>query len=491
MGKENIIKKLPIKTHLLKEVENEIICSTMQKKGKVLKSMYAILDIESTGGKYNEEGITEIAIYRFDGQEVVDQFGSLINPERKIQPFVIGLTGINNDMLRYAPKFYQVAKRIIEITEDCTIVAHNAKFDYRILRLEFSRLGYEFERKTLCTVELSKKLIPEMPSYSLGKLTKSLGIPIVDRHRAIGDAQATVKLFRLLLNKDSEKKIIRNNLRVIPKNQMGTDLIRIIEKLPSETGVYYMLNENSEVIYVGKSKNIKSRINQHFTKDNPKAQQMRKEVASVSYDLTGNQLAALLLENHEIKKLKPKFNRALKKDIFNYALYHFTDKNGYINLKIGKAKGDKPHITTFTSINQAKKYLEKMIEEYQLCLKLTGFHPASKACFNYGIEKCLGACIQKESPQSYNERVEELIRRYNFPEENLMLIGKGRHPAEKNVLLIENGHFKGMAFYDLNHQLNSPNIIRNLLTPMNDDRDARHIIQSYLRKSNEFKKVSF
>lgn len=463
----------------------------MQKKGKVLKNMYAILDIESTGGKYNEEGITEIAIYRFDGQEVVDQFGSLVNPEKKIQPFVVGLTGINNDMLRYAPKFYQVAKRIIEITEDCTIVAHNAKFDYRLLRLEFSRLGYEFERKTLCTVELSKKLIPEMPSYSLGKLTKSLGIPIVDRHRAIGDAQATVKLFRLLLNKDTEKKIIRNNMRSIPKNNMGINLMKIVEKLPSETGVYYMLNEDSEVIYVGQSKNIRSRINQHFTKDNHKSQQIRKEVASVSYDLTGNQLAALLLENHEIKKLKPKFNRALKRDIFSYALYYFKDENGYLNSKIGKAKKNQPHITTFTSLDQSKKYLEKMIEEYKLCLKLTGMHNTKNACFNYGIDKCAGACIQKESPEEYNKRVEELIERYNFPNDNLMLIGKGRHPAEKNVLLIEDGKFKGMAYYDLNYQLNSPKIIRNLLTPMNDDRDARHIIQSYLRKLNDFKKVSF
>src|SRR5699024_3475269 len=140
--------------------------------------MYAILDIETTGGKYNEEGITEIAIYKYDGREVVDQFISLINPERSIQPFVVGLTGINSEMLRGAPKFYEVAKRIVEITEDCVLVAHNAKFDYRILRTEFSRLGYEFERKSICTVEVSKKLIPGMPSYSLGKLMYNLGIPV-------------------------------------------------------------------------------------------------------------------------------------------------------------------------------------------------------------------------------------------------------------------------------------------------------------------------
>ena len=232
--------------------------------------MYAIVDIETTGGKYNEEGVTEIAIYKFDGHEVVDQFISLVNPERPIQPFVVNLTGINNEMLRNAPKFYEVAKRIVEITTDCTIVAHNAKFDYRIMRLEFRRLGYEFQRQSLCTVELSKKLIPNMPSYSLGKLVKSLGIPLTDRHRASGDALATVKLFKLLLQKDSQKEIIKRSVRSNPKNNLDTKLIQIIDELPSSTGVYYMHNEAGDVIYIGKSKNIKKRINQHFTNDNHK-----------------------------------------------------------------------------------------------------------------------------------------------------------------------------------------------------------------------------
>ena len=167
--------------------------------------MYAILDIETTGGKYNEEGITEIAIYRFDGHKVVDQFISLVNPEIPIQPFVVGLTGINNEILRNAPKFFEVAKRIVEITTDCILVAHNAKFDYRILSTEFGRLGFEYERESLCTVELAQKLMPGQPSYSLGKLARALGIAVSDRHRANGDAQATVKLFKMLLAKDSSK----------------------------------------------------------------------------------------------------------------------------------------------------------------------------------------------------------------------------------------------------------------------------------------------
>ena len=199
--------------------------------------MYAILDIETTGGQFNEEGITEIAIYKFDGHEVVDQFISLVNPEKEIQPFVVKLTGINNAMLRSAPKFYEVAKRIIEITEDCIIVAHNSSFDYRILRTEFTRLGYDFIRPTLCTVELSKKLIPGMESYSLGKLVRALGIPVTDRHRASGDALATVKLFKLILSKDTEKEILISSIKAEIKSGLSPKLLDIVESLPNKTKI--------------------------------------------------------------------------------------------------------------------------------------------------------------------------------------------------------------------------------------------------------------
>ena len=228
--------------------------------------MYAILDLETTGGKYNEEGVTEVAIYKFDGHKVVDQFISLVNPERPIQAFVVGLTGINNAMLRNAPKFYEVAKRIIEITQDCIVVAHNAQFDYRILQLEFDRLGYDYQRKSLCTVELAQELLPGQESYSLGKLVRNLGIPITNRHRANGDALATVKLFKLLLAKDSKKTIIQEAVKLNPRKQIDTKLRDIIADLPSTTGVYYMHNANGTVIYIGKSKNIKKTRQSAFYK---------------------------------------------------------------------------------------------------------------------------------------------------------------------------------------------------------------------------------
>ena len=449
--------------------------------------MYAILDIETTGGKYNEEGITEIAVYKFDGHKVVDQFISLVNPEIPIQPFVIGLTGINNEMLRNAPKFYEVAKRIVEITEGSIIVAHNAQFDYRILRTEFGRLGFEFERQSLCTVELSKKLIPGQKSYSLGKLVRALGIPLSDRHRANGDAQATVKLFKMLLDKDSEKQILKSAVRNTPANQMNTKLVHLLEALPSITGVYYLHNSGGDIIYIGKSKNIKKRVNQHFTSENRKSREIQKEVISISYEATGNELNALLKENEEIKKNKPKYNKSLSKNLFSYALYHSVDSEGYIHLKIDKADGRKKNITTFTNLQQAKSLLNAMVEEFGLCHKFTGLHSGNGACFNYSIKKCNGACVSKESPTSYNERVQQVIDKYSYVNQNMLVIDRGREIDEKSALLVEEGEFKGIGFFNLNYQLNNMEIIKSIITPMKNDRDAQHIIQNYLRKNNRLK----
>lgn len=449
--------------------------------------MYAILDIETTGGKYNEEGITEIAIYKFDGHTVVDQFISLVNPEQPIQPFVVGLTGINNDMLRNAPKFYEVAKRIVEITKDCIVVAHNAKFDHRILRLEFRRLGFDYERKTLCTVELSKKLIPGQTSYSLGKLVRALGIPLSDRHRANGDAQATVKLFKMLLAKDSQKEILKESVKNEPSKQLDTKLVQLLEELPAITGVYYLHNSDGDIIYIGKSKNIRKKVNQHFTNDNLKAKELQKEVAAVSFEATGNELIALLKENEEVKQNKPKYNKTSNKPIFSYALYQFVDEKGYINLKIARADARKSNITTFSNMQQAKSTLRNMISSYNLCDRLCGLELGTGKCFGYTIKNCHGACIDLESPLDYNARVRELIEIYSYKDQNMLVVDRGREVDEKSALLVENGEFKGVGYFNLNYQLNNLEIVRSIITPMKNDRDVRHIIQSYLRRNKKLK----
>ncbi len=393
-------------------------------------------------------------------------------------------------MLRNAPKFYEVAKRIVEITQDSIIVAHNANFDYRILRTEFSRLGFDFERETLCTVELSKDLIPDQPSYSLGKLVRALGIPVTDRHRASGDALATVKLFKLLLAKDVEKSIIQNSIRKTPKLHLEPKLIDIIASVPSVTGVYYIHNANGDIIYIGKSKNLKKRINQHFTGTNPKSKKIQKQVAAVTYEATGSELVALLKESEEIKRNRPPLNRALRKRKFNTALYSFKDDNGYINLYLDKADGRKKAITTFSNRQSGKAFLFNAVEKFRLCQKLTGLYKTNTNCFSYGIDDCDGACIQEESKETYNTRVQQLITKYSYDNKNMVITDRGREVDERSAILIEDGVFKGLGYYNLNYQINTIKVLESIITPMEDNRDSKHIIQSYLRRNKKLKIIT-
>ena len=390
-------------------------------------------------------------------------------------------------MLKNAPKFYEVAKRIVEITEDCIIVAHNSSFDYRILKTEFKRLGFPFKRKTLCTVELSKQLIPDMASYSLGKLTRALGIPMSDRHRANGDAMATVKLFKMLLSKDLDKVIVKDAIKVEQKSKMAPNLNSIIEEMPSDTGVYYIHNNEGDIIYIGKSNNIRKRIIQHFTGTNSKSKKIQRLVNTVTYEKTGSELAALLKESAEIKKNKPIFNRALRRTIFTHALYSSIDDNGYINLSIDKSNREETPITTFSTRASGKHFLFKAVEEYNLCQKLTGLYQTKTSCFKFDVKECQGACINEEPIDLYNKKVTSLIEKYTYNSKNILIIDKGRAIEEKSVFLIENGIFKGMGFFDLNHQINNKKILSSLITPMDNDRDTQHIIQSYMRRNKRLK----
>ncbi len=394
-------------------------------------------------------------------------------------------------MLRSAPKFYEIAKRIIEITEGCILVAHNTSFDYRILQTEFRRLGFDFKKQTLCTVELSKKLIPDQASYSLGKLVRALGIPMADRHRASGDALATVKLFKMLLAKDVEKEILKSFVKTEIKNGMLPKLLDIVENLPSKTGIYYIHNEKGNLIYIGKSKNIKKRVNQHFTGTNNKSKKIQRDVFAVNIEETGSELIALLKESEEIKINKPIYNRAQRKSIFQYALYLHKNEQGYLALTIEKADGRKKEITSFSTLQEGKNFLFKITEKYNLCQKINGLYETKNACFQYKIKECNGACLNEELPKIYNERVQECIAENSFENNNMVIIDRGRKIDERSAIFIENGIYKGYCFYDLNYQINNINILKNILIPMQHNRDVKTIIQTYLRKNKVYKVIYF
>ena len=338
-------------------------------------------------------------------------------------------------MLVNAPKFFEIAKRIIEITQNCIIVAHNASFDYRILRTEFRRLGYDFQSHTICTVALSQRLLPEQVSHSLGKLVRSLGIPVTDRHRASGDALATVKLFQLLLEKDIEKTIVKEFVKLEIEKGIAPKFLSILEKLPNRTGVYYIHNEKGNLIYIGKSKNIKKRVNQHFVGTTSKCKKIQNQVFTVTFEETGSELIALLKESEEIKINKPILNRAQSKTNFDISLYSDKNSDGYLILKLQKTDGRKREITSFTSLQEAKIALLNISSHYNLCQKLTGIYETKNECFQYKIKECNGACVSQESTEEYNSRVEEFITNNTFENNNLILVDRGRKTSERSAVL--------------------------------------------------------
>ena len=454
--------------------------------------MYCIIDIETTGGQFNEEGITEVAIYKFDGHEIVDQFISLINPERPIQPFVVKLTGINEKMLEFAPKFHDVAKRIVEITSDCILVAHNALFDYRILKNEFARLGYDFTSKTICTVELAQNLIPDQPSYSLGKLMRSLGIPMADRHRASGDALATVKLFKLLLEKDINKNVLKEFVKQEIEKTINVKLLEIVKALPSRTGVFYMHNPSGEIILVGKSRNIRKKVNQYFTGTNKKSKTLQKETVAVTYEETGSDLIAYIKESQEVNAIKPILNNKFtNKKEFPFGLYFSKDSDGYINLEIRKTDRRKKAILLFINLTDAKNTLQNITNDNQLCPKLNGLFDTENACYSHKNGKCKGACIQSETHTEYNTRVREFIAKNNLDTVNCILVDRGRKIEERSAIVLENGKVIGYCFYDLNYQITKIPILKTILIPILHSAEIADKVKYAIRKEKYKKRINF
>ena len=314
---------------------------------------------------------------------------------------------------------------------------------------------------------------------------------MADRHRASGDAMATVKLFKMLLAQDIEKEIVKSMVKSEIKTGMSPKLLDIVESLPSKTGIYYIHNEKGDLIYIGKSKNIKKRVNQHFTGTTNKCKKIQLEVYAVTFEETGSELIALLKESEEIKINKPIYNRSQRKTIFQWALYVVKDENGYIALRLQKADGRKKEITSFVSVQEGKNALFKITEQYNLCQKINGLYDTKNACFKYKIKECDGACVGEITPEDYNDRVNEFIESNLFENENMVIIDRGRSLQERSAVMIENGIYKGYCFYDLNYQITNVEVLKNIIIPMQNNRDTRNIIQGYLRKHKVMKIVKF
>jgi DNA polymerase III subunit epsilon len=454
--------------------------------------MFAIIDIETCGGKFEfrKGRITEICIVLHDGLQVVDKFTSLINPECHISHFYSNLTGITDEMVANAPKFHEVAKKIIAMTEDRIFVAHNVGFDYNFIKDEFASLGYKFKREKLCTVRLSRKLLPGRISYSLGNLCASLGIENEARHRAEGDAVATAKLFDLLLEIKSNDPHLKN-LGVNEIMTRRVDKIKeyVLKKLPEECGVYYFLDKDQNIIYIGKSLNMYNRALSHFNNHEKKARKMLNELMNVDFVPTGSEAIALMLESEEIKKHKPKYNRSRVTDAFTHSIAWFTDEKGIINFKIVLLEESENTLQSFISIASARERLEQWIDEYSLCINYCGLTSGDAVCFNRQIKKCNGICAGQEDFVVYNARANQILEHYLTKEINYVILDKGRNEEELAVILVENRRYAGYGYIHSSCLVNHPAEFKNYITPATYYPDADVLLRAWLKKGKKVKKI--
>ncbi|QXP68888.1 GIY-YIG nuclease family protein [Polaribacter sp. R2A056_3_33] len=449
--------------------------------------LYTVVDIETTGNGYKGSKITEISIFVFDGKKVIDEFTSLVNPEQNIPAFITNLTGITNAMVRNAPKFYEIAKKVTEITQDTIFVAHNVNFDYNIIQEEFKNLGFDFKRKKLCTVRLTRKIMPGLSSYSLGNICTHENIPIIGRHRAKGDAKATTELFRRLIERDDNFTI---NSFLNPKSRQATlpPLLdkKVVDNLPETFGVYYFKNIEKEIIYVGKANNIKQRVISHFYDKKKKEQTMCMETADISFTKTGSELLALLHESAEIKHRYPKFNRAQRRAGEAIGLFSYEDQKGIIHLAYNRLKLAPNPIMKYYTVAECRNHLETLCKEFELCPKYCHLQTNVASCFHYQLKECKGVCCDKESVEDYNKRVKEAIKSVGIGAENLVIKETGRTENEVGFALILDGIYKGFGYVDIHQteQLENPEDYQFFVEPKKDNRDIQRIIAAYLKKQN-------
>lgn len=431
--------------------------------------------------------MTEIALVIHDGEKVIDEYQTLINPECTIPHAISRLTGIYDYMVTDAPKFYEIAKELIELTTDCVFVAHNVNFDYNVIHKEFGDLGYNFRRKKLCTIRLGRKLIPGLPSYSLGKLCNSLNIPIYDRHRAKGDVDATVILFERLLQLDKDHRVFNSFLK--PKSREATLPpglpAQVFAELPEKTGIYYFRNEKDHIIYVGKALNIKQRVLSHFYDKKNKEVAMCQQTTNITFEITGSELVALLLESAEIKKHYPLFNRSQRRTNEGFGIFSYEDRSGIIHLAWNNLKLVPKAYVKLYNTTECRVFMERLCEEFELCPKYCHLQSNVNTCFHYQIKKCQGICRGEEGIASYNRRVLAAIEEMSADSRSYVITQKGRNEDERSFVLIENGVYQGFGYHPLNTDPESIDFYKNSLILQSDNRDVQRIIHGFKNKNQD------
>jgi DNA polymerase-3 subunit epsilon len=441
--------------------------------------MYAIVDIETTGGYASANGITEIAVYIHDGARVVKKFETLINPLQKIPHYITALTGIDNDMVANAPTFADIAETLYELLNDKVFVAHSVNFDYSFVKHQLKSCDYDLVVKKLCTVRLGRKVFEGLPSYSLGNLCRELKIPIDNRHRAGGDAKATVLLFEKYLQNNGQLHIDAMLKKSSAEQWLPLHLTKAdILQLPNKPGVYYFHDGKNKIVYVGKAVNIKKRVSSHFTHNDAdrKRQNFLRNIHAITYKECATELEALVLESTEIKRLWPKYNASQKQPQQKFGLYMFEDGKGYMRLAIDKKKKHLPALYNFNLLHEGLVMLKKMIEEFELNEKL---------CFVNKQPLTLEESTALDLPKIYNKKINNAIVELNKQLPTFAVVDKGKNTEEKLCLLIEKGNFWGMGYLTNHKKLPTINELKELLTPYADNDYIRNSIYSFVEMNPE------
>lgn len=441
--------------------------------------MYTIIDVETTG---QGNKITEIAVFKYDGNQVIDEFTSLINPESYIPDYITALTGIDNLMVANAPIFSDIAEAVLAITEGAIFVAHNVNFDYNVIRNEFKAIGIDFTRRKLCTVRLSRKLIPGHTSYSLGKICQALNININGRHRARGDAEATAILFKRLLNAPDAEIVFNDFLKKSSKEATLPPHLpsAVFNAIPNAAGVYYFKNKKRKVIYVGKAKDLKKRVLGHFYNKTQRELNLCRETAYIDFELSGSELIALLMEDAAIKHYFPEYNQASKRAPIAYAIFRFEDRHGIIHLAYNNLKATPNPLLVFYNITDCRQFLERLCIQFELCPKYCHLQEGVAQCSHYFINTCHGICVGNEPVNDYNTRVQHAIKHTIENSKDRVIKQKGRHPDEEAFVLIKNGVYFGYGFIDRSEQIINPEDLELFLIPQKNNADVQKILRSYI-----------
>jgi len=449
---------------------------------KTKTTEYAIVDIETTGGNASGSRMTEIAIIIHDGKQIIDRWETLINPEKEIPLAIFALTGIDNAMVAHAPVFGDIAEKVFSMLDGRIFVAHNVNFDYSFIRHQLEEERFKWNARKVCTVRLSRKIRPGLNSYSLGKLCYSLDIPLVNAHRAGGDADATAILFGNLLQWDTENVLSEMLKKTSADQRLPPNLApEDFEILPGGPGVYYFHNHFGKVIYVGKALNLKKRVASHFTGHNinPQRQNFLREIYNITYLSCGTELMALLLECAEIKKLWPAHNRALKRFEPKFGLFKYEGMDGYEYLAIGKLSKHHRCIQVFNLESEGIRVLRGLVNEFGLDWRLCRF---GSSAYNPWSADSTEVQEAMPPPQEHNVKVDSAIEVYLQRQPTFVIIDKGRTAEEKSYIWVEKGNFYAMGHIDQQSQLETLEDIRSGLTRYYGNHYMMQLINAYTVK---------